>query len=758
MDDLRLPLLGVGAWLGGLAAVAVPGWLSLAMAVAGLTVALVVRSWSAIACGLAALAVLGVATLRTVGFDTGPVAELVADRAVVTAHLEVSSDPRVVTGQFGDLVVVRGVLTGVSGRGAAYSLRAPIVVLTDETWLDVRLGTTVEVTGRLSPDDGGGRPVLGVLAARGPPTIESRPDIWWRGAAAVRESIRDAVEPRSKHARALVPSLVVGDDSELDPALADDFRTTGLTHLLAVSGTNLTLLVGFLLVFGRWCGLRGRWMYAVAGLGIVGFVLIARTEPSVVRAAAMGTVALVGMGSNGRERGSRCLGAAVFALLLLDPALAVTAGFALSVLATAGILFLAPRWRDALAAWLPRWAAEAVAIPLAAQAACTPVVTAISGQISLVAVVANLLAAPAVAPATVLGLVGGLVGLIWAPLGQIVAAPAAWSVSWIVVVAQRGASLPTAAVEWGTGPLALASITGLCLFVVAAAPRLLRSRFTGVGCSVLLVITVLSRPPSLGWPSDDWVLAMCDVGQGDGLVLNAGHGAGVVVDAGPDPEVIGRCLDRLGIATVPLVVLTHFHADHIDGLPGVLEGRALGEVDVTSMVDPPQGAAQVGRTLDQSSEGTPLVPAYGLTRRVGEVTIQTLWPLPGAPTSGVGDGSSANDASVVLLAQVRGVRILLTGDIEPPGQLALRRTIPDLHVDVLKVPHHGSRHQDLDFLVGLHAQLALISVGEDNDYGHPAPSVVAALTATGAEVRRTDLDGDVLVVSSGEGLAVRARG
>ncbi len=170
-----------------------------------------------------------------------------------------------------------------------------------------------------------------------------------------------------------------------------------------------------------------------------------------VRAAAMGTVALVGMGSNGRERGSRRLGVAVLGLLLVVPDLAISAGFALSVLATGGILFLAPAWRDALMTWLPRWVAEAVSVPLAAQVACTPVVTALSGQISLVAVLANLLAAPAIAPATVLGLAGGLVGLVWTPLGQVVAAPAAWSVGWIVVVAQRGAALPTASITGGPG-------------------------------------------------------------------------------------------------------------------------------------------------------------------------------------------------------------------------------------------------------------------------------------------------------------------
>lgn len=758
MQDLRLPLLGVGAWLGGLAAAGLPVWLSLTLALAALGVAVRSRSWPGLACALAALAVVGVAILRTAAFDTGPVADLVADRAVVSARVSVTSDPRAVTGQFGDLVVVRGAVTEVTGRGATYTLRAPIVLMADESWLDVRLGTEVRVSGRLAPDDGRGPAVLGVLSVRGPPSVESGPDVWWRAAAAVRASIREAVAPRGEHARELVPSLVVGDDSGLDPALAEDFRTTGLTHLLAVSGTNLTLLVGFVLIVGRWCGVRGRWMYAAAAAGIVGFVLIARTEPSVVRAAAMGTVALIGMGSNGRERGARCLGAAVLVLLLIDPGLAVTAGFALSVLATGGILFLAPVWRDAMARWLPRWAAEAISVPLAAQVACTPVVTAISGQISLVAVLANLLAAPAVAPATVLGLAGGVVALVWTPLGQVVAAPAAWSVSWIVMVAQRGAALPTAAVDWGTGPIALAAITLLCVVVVVAAPRLLRSPVTGVGSSVLLVVTVLTRPPSPGWPADGWVLAMCDVGQGDGLVLNAGPGTGVVVDAGPDPALIDRCLDRLGITDVPLVVLTHFHADHVDGLPGVLEDREVGEVDVTSMVDPPEGAAAVGRALAQSSASPPVVAAHGLTRQVGDVTLQTLWPLPDGPTTGIGDGSAANDASVVLLAEVRGVRILLTGDIELPGQLALRRTLPELAVDVLKVPHHGSRHQDLEFLTGLRARLALFSVGTDNDYGHPDPGVVAALTATGAVVRRTDLDGDVLVLQTDDGIAVRGRG
>ena len=131
------------------------------------------------------------------------------------------------------------------------------------------------------------------------------PAWWWDAAAAVRASLRDSVGAVPADRRPLVPALVVGDDQGLDRALADDFRTTGLTHLLAVSGTNLTLLLGFLLVLARGLGVRGRGLLAVGAVGVVGFVLLARPEPSVLRAAVMGSVALVGMGSGGARRGGR---------------------------------------------------------------------------------------------------------------------------------------------------------------------------------------------------------------------------------------------------------------------------------------------------------------------------------------------------------------------------------------------------------------------------------------------------------------------
>ncbi|MFN8193989.1 MAG: ComEC/Rec2 family competence protein [Nocardioidaceae bacterium] len=766
-QDLRLPALGLAAWCGGLAALLLPRvWLvgvgvPVALAAVG---ALVLRrrrpGWAsalrtALAGVLVSATVAGAVLVREARIAGGPVAGLADRAAAVTVDLVVTSDARVVHGRFSELVVFRARTEAVTTREASLRTRAPVLVLADASWRDLRLGSALRVSGRLQPADD---PDLAArLLVRGDPPPSSAPAPWWSGAERVRASLRESVSGLPETRRALVPALVVGDDSELDPALADDFRTTGLTHLLAVSGTNLTLLVGFLLWCGRWTGVRGRWSHVLAVAGIAGFVLVARPEPSVLRAAAMGAVGLVALGPAGSRAGGRSLGVAVTVLLLVDPWLATSAGFALSVLATGGIVFAAPHLRDALGGWLPRWVAEAVAVPMAAQLACTPVVAALSGQVSLVAVPANLLVAPAVGPATVLGLAGALVELVWPWGGRVLGQLAGWCVAWIVVVARGGAAVPVPAVGWGTGTWSLAALTALSLAVLVWAPRLLRSRGTGVACSVALVVAVLVRLPTPGWPPTGWVLVACDVGQGDGLVLNAGHGDAVVVDAGPDPRLMDGCLRRLGVDRVPLVVLTHFHADHVTGLPGVLRGRSVGRVEVTVLADPPDGVALVEDAL-RPTGGEAVVAPYGETERVGDVTLQVLWPPADQRAVGPGDGSTANNASVVLLADVRGVGVLLSGDVEPEGQAAIAAAVPGLRVDVLKVPHHGSRYQDLGWLTSLGARVALVSVGADNDYGHPAPATVAALEATGARVLRTDESGDLAVVVRDGRLGTRTAG
>ncbi len=714
-----------------------------------------------VGCALVLGAAAAVATLRVSAVHAGPVAALAAQGAVVELTGRVVSDPRVVSGPYGDQVVVRLEAHEVTGRGVDHQLAAPVLVLGEPAWAEVALGATVRTSGRLVPADD--VDLAALLVSPDDPETVAAPGALWRGADRLRTAVREAVAHRPETQRVLVPALVDGDDAGLAPEVVEEFRVTGLTHLTAVSGTNLTLVVGFVLLVARWVGVRGRWLYLVGGCGVVGFVVLARTEPSVLRAAVMGTVGLLAMGLNGRDRALRALGIAVVALVLAQPPLAAAPGFALSVLATAGIVLVGPGLREALRAWVPSGVAEAIAVPTAAQLACTPVVAAISGQVSLVAVAANLVVAPVVAPATVLGLLGGLVGLASTGASRLLGTPAAWCVAWIAAVAHAGAALPLPALGWGTGAGAVAVLTALTLAVALAAPFVLRRRWSALGVGAVLVVVVLARLPVVawparGWPPPGWAMVMCDVGQGDALVLRAAATAAVVVDAGPDPATVDACLDRLGVEAVPLVVLTHFHADHVDGLPGVLEDRSTGRVMTTRVLDPPSGVAEVVRdTRDLGELAAPAPAPYGRTATVGDVVLQVLWPEPGPVVEGAGDGSSANDASVVLLAEVNGVRMLLTGDVEPPAQARLAAALAGLQVDVLKVPHHGSRYQDLDWLTSLGAEQALVSVGEDNDYGHPAATTLDALSGAGSEVHRTDLEGDLAVTVEGGQVHVVAR-
>jgi competence protein ComEC len=517
--DLRGPALGGAAWLGALLVLAIPR--PVAVVLAGLLVvgaAVVLRRHAALRVSalvwlLLALAVAASAALRSEQVDAGPVPTLAERRSAVEAELLITSDPVPLLQRYGGGVRVMATLTQVRHGAAGARVRVPVLVLGDESWADVELGSRVAASGRLraavDPSLAAG------FTPRGSPQVVAGAGPLWRLAAVLREGVRDAVEGRSAPQRDLVPALVDGDDAGLPEQVEADFATAGLTHLTAVSGTNLTLIVGFLLLVGTAVGVRGRWQVVLAVVGIVGFVLVARTEPSVVRAAAMGTVALLAFGSGGRDRGPRALGLAVLALLLLQPWLAIEVGFALSVLATAGILFLAPPWTRALARWMPRWLSAALAVPAAAQLACTPLVAAISGQVSLVAVLANLLAGPFVAPATIAGLLGGMLSAIWEPLGVPLGWVAAGCAAAIISLAHATAGLASPALDWGTTPLPLLLLTLLCVLGGLVTGPLLARRGPTLAVAGALAAVVVVPPPTPGWPPEGWVLAMCDVGQGN---------------------------------------------------------------------------------------------------------------------------------------------------------------------------------------------------------------------------------------------------
>ncbi|MCZ3386810.1 MAG: ComEC/Rec2 family competence protein [Actinomycetia bacterium] len=521
---------------------------------------------------------------------------------------------------------------------------------------------------------------------------------------------------------------------------------------VAFSGANVAIVVGVALLAARWAGVRGYALVWVGLVVVVWFVLLARPQPSVLRAAVMGSIALVAVGVAGRTQAIRTLLASVMVLLLADPWLARSWGFALSVAATTGLVLLARRWSERLPQTWPLPVREAASVALAAQVATLPLVVALSGQVAVLSVVANLFAAPAVAPATVLGAAAAALSPVLPAVSQWLAWLGQWPAIWIATVAHRTASAPLATMPWPEGWLG--GLLGVgCLLAGTAVWWVGASRgwwqpwrLLTLGMVAVAVLAAFVAGPGR-WPPAGWVLVACDIGQGDALVVNLGDGSGLVVDAGPDPALVDRCLDRLGVDRVPLLVLTHFHADHVAGLPGVLDGRDVESVLVSPLRDPPDQVDQGAET----TRGLKVAEAVaGQSGQWGSTSWRVLWP--GEPITG--EGSDANNASVVLLVESAGVRMLLTGDIEPPAQLAMLRDAAVPQVDVLKVPHHGSRFQDFDFLSAVGARVAMISVGEGNPYGHPAPELLGALSDSGILVARTDTEGSVAVVVEGGDLRV----
>jgi competence protein ComEC len=290
-----------------------------------------------------------------------------------------------------------------------------------------------------------------VLAARGPPVRIGRPPWWQRFAGRARAALRTACRGLPADVRGLLPSLVDGDATAVPASLQADMRVTGLTHLEAVSGENVSVVLAVVLASARAAGVPRRPRVAVAALGLLGFVVLARPSPSVLRAAVMGGIVLLAMATGRRIAPLRALSLAIVVLLCADPFLSRSVGFVLSVCATGAILTIAPRWTERLSRRMPPAVAAAIAVPAAAQLACTPILVLAFGQLTPYAVPANLLAAPQVVPATVLGVLCALLAVMCAPLAVGVAWLAALPTTLIAVDARWWSGLPAARLAWSTG-------------------------------------------------------------------------------------------------------------------------------------------------------------------------------------------------------------------------------------------------------------------------------------------------------------------
>ena len=769
VPDLRLAGFAIATWLSALASLYLSARSGMLLGALALLLAALVafrgHSWGRAGAvrwiGVAVLLGAGcggvVTGVRMGAREAGPLIALVKAGNPVRMEMVVRDDPRALRGSPGQqptyLVAVDLRMVQAEGQAALRMSARALVLGTDPGWRGLLPGQRVTASGKLLPPRGGDLRAA-VVSVKKAPALIGRPPWTQRAAGALRAGLQRACEPLPDDAGGLLPGLVVGDTSRLDPALEDDFRTTGMTHLNAVSGANVAIILGVVLFVVRWTRAGPVVLASVCAVALVGFVILARPSPSVVRAAAMGAIGLVGLASGRPRAALPALSAGVAGLLVIDPELAADAGFALSVLATSGLLLLAPAWRDALRrrGW-PDWAAEALAVPAAAQVACGPVIAGLSGTVSLVAVPANLVVVPAIAPATLLGVAAALTSPIWPTGAGFTAWLGYWPAKWLVLVATYGARVPAGALPWPSGVLGALLLAVITVALLVAARRPMVRRLVAVVALGGMLGALPVRLLASGWPPPDWVIVVCAVGQGDAIVLPAGTGRAVVIDAGPEPNAVDHCLRRLGVRQVVLFVASHFHADHVGGVEGVFRGR-----DVLAVAGPDWPEPAGGRAAVVAAAGR--VPLHtirpGWSYAVGGLLLTAIGPFEALH----GTNSDPNNNSVVLQARLRGETVLLPGDAETEEQDELLSHLgaAAVRADVLKVAHHGSAYQEPRFLDAVDPSVALVSVGRDNDYGHPNASLIARLARGGARVLRTDQSGDLAAVVTGHGLAVVARG
>lgn len=615
----------------------------------------------------------------------------------VTVDVRILRDP---IGQWGGVAVVRPVSIGDESWNGPKLAAVPLGI-------EIQAGDTVRATGRITPGIRRVRTeqVVGTLRISSVLDISASGNPLITVGNHLRARVRNAFGPGTV-AAGLATGLLIGDTSGVPAAEMEDLRRSGLSHFVAVSGSNVALFLLAWWFVGAPIAILPRLRVAYGLVGLAVFAIATRWEPSVIRAAVMAAVPLVGGLLGIPVDPWMALGVAVSVLLLVSGELASSVGFALSVLATAGVLVGVAAVRDRKPAWL--W------IPLAAtigaQAAVSPLLLAVFGSIPLASPVTNLIAAPVVTLTSLAATIGTVV-----PFRPFVAVSLAGS-ELILGIARLGAGGPQ------LGASAVLGVAAVAILVAFRPVRVL-----GLAIVVVIVAGTLGRPSP--WP-DQPTATILDVGQGDAILLQDPSGASLLVDGGSDPGVLDAALRRHGVRSVNLVVVTHGDTDHVGGL---VELVASGRAGLVWMGTSANVVGPLGDLLEAAGAvGTPVrAVGVGTLAQLGDFSIKVLGPARRY--------KSDNDGSVVLLVQA-GRSLLLPGDAEATAQAEME----PVRADVLVVPHHGSATTDLTWLEATVQGEAVLSYGE-NRYGHPHPDVVSLLDALGVATRHTAIDGDVVI-------------
>ena len=580
----------------------------------------------------------------------------------------------------------------------------------------------------------------------------------------LRNSFTNSLSGVSSDSAALVAGLTIGDDSQLSPEALENLKVVSLTHLSAVSGTNCAIVLAGAAFLLNLLPIRRSVRLSLSFAVIFGYLGLVGPEPSVLRASVMVGAVLVGFMLGRRVPPLEALSLAVVILLVYQPSLSMDFGFALSALATLGLLVLAPKLVEVLARKMPLWLAVVVSVSLAAQIACLPVLLMLQPTIPVYSIAANVIAEPLVAPVTVIGLIACLVSPVLPGLASALCLVASVFTAFILFVADSFANAPSASISWIAGgagiALAVILVVGFWIFLTTKSAAL---KSLAGGASALITLSLFAQSSSLALQRSDFYngnysIVNCDVGQADALVIRS-QGKVAVVDVGKENPAIDSCLTDLGINKIDLLVLTHYDLDHVGGTLGAITGREVVTALVTSFSDDRPGAEITQELLE--AKGVPMVKSEkGMSGSLGDFQWLVLSPHRGAP-----EAQDSNDASTSMFWTNSQIALFTMADSGERAQLRIGSEYQSLlesdfgsKVVVVKVAHHGSADQAPEFYEEIAADIALISVGQDNSYGHPTKRTLDLLSRTGTRVLRTDEMGAIGLLETEAGLEVAIAG